>query len=80
MAMARTRAFKSGNSQAVRIPAELAYTDADIDLEINRLGDVITIYPARESLRDVVAILRHMPKPRRAEKRQPIEVPLRQRD
>jgi virulence-associated protein VagC len=50
--MPRTRVFKSGNSQAVRIPAELAYGDT----------------------------LRRMPKPRRVEKRKPIEVPLRSRD
>jgi antitoxin VapB len=75
--MARTRAFKSGNSQAVRIPAELAYGDTDIDLEITRLGDVITIFPARSNMRDVVAALRRMPKPPRTEKRQPIGVPRR---
>ncbi len=78
--MPRTRVFKSGNSQAVRIPAELAYADVGIDLEITRLGDVITIYPARDNLSDVVAALRRMPKPPRVEKRQPIEVPLRRRD
>jgi antitoxin VapB len=78
--MPRTRAFKSGNSQAVRIPAELAYADTDVDLEITRLGDVITIFPARNNMCDVVAALRRMPKPRRVEKRQPIEVPLRRRD
>ncbi len=78
--MPRTRAFKSGNSQAVRIPAELAYADTEVDLEITRLGDVITIFPARNTLSDVVAALRRMPKPRHAEKRQPIEVPLRRRD
>jgi len=78
--MPRTRAFKSGNSQAVRIPAELAYTDTDVDLEITRLGDVITIFPARNNMSDVVAALRRMPKPRHAEKRQPIEVPVRRRD
>jgi antitoxin VapB len=76
--MPRTRVFKSGNSQAVRIPAELAYTNTDIDLEITRLGDVITIFPARDSLKDVVAALRRMPKPRRIEKRVPIEVPVRE--
>jgi antitoxin VapB len=38
--MPRTRVFKSGNSQAVRIPAELAYADTDM-VEITRLGDVI---------------------------------------
>lgn len=75
--MSRTRAFKSGNSQAVRIPAELAYADTDVDLEITRLGDVITIFPARESLKDAVTALRRMPKPARVEKRRPIEVPLR---
>jgi len=77
--MARTRAFKSGNSQAVRIPADLAYPDTEIDLEITRLGDVITISPARSSMREIVAELRRMPKPARAEKRQPIDVPLRRR-
>jgi antitoxin VapB len=78
--MPRTRVFKSGNSQAVRIPAELAYADTDIDLEITRLGEVITIFPARNSLKEGVAALRRMPKPARVEKRQPIDVPLRQRD
>jgi len=78
--MPRTRAFKSGNSQAVRIPAELAYADTDLDLEITRLGDVITIFPARNNMSDVVAALRRMPKPRHIEKRQPIEVPVRRRD
>jgi len=75
--MARTRVFKSGNSQAVRIPAELAYSDTNMDLEITRHGDVITIFPARNSLKDAVAALRRMPKPPRVEKREPIQVPER---
>ena len=78
--MPRTRVFKSGNSQAVRIPAELAYADTEIDLEITRLGDIITIFPARDSLKEAVAALRRMPKPARVEKRRPIDVPLRRRD
>jgi antitoxin VapB len=78
--MPRTRAFRSGNSQAIRIPAELAYADTDVDLEITRLGDVITIFPARNKMSDVVAALRRMPKPHRVEKRQPIDVPVRRRD
>jgi antitoxin VapB len=75
--MSRTRAFKSGNSQAIRIPAELAYADTGIDLEISRVGDVITIFPARNSLKDAVEELRRMPKPLSVEEREPIEVPLR---
>ena len=78
--MARTRVFKSGNSQAVRIPAELAYAIPTSISKITRLGDVITIFPARNSLKEAVAALRRMPKPARVEKRLPIDVPLRRRD
>ena len=52
--MYTTRAFKNGNSQAVRIPAELAYARTDIDLEIEREGDEIRIRPARRSLSGVL--------------------------
>jgi antitoxin VapB len=75
--MALTRIFKSGNSQAVRIPAELAYADLSIDLKITRMGDVITIFPARNSLKDAVAMLRELPKPGEVEVREPIEIPER---
>lgn len=50
-----TRAFKNGNSQAVRIPADLAYDRTDIDLEIERIGDEIRIRPAHRSLSDVLS-------------------------
>jgi antitoxin VapB len=59
--MARTRAFKSGNSQAVRIPAEIAYEN-NAELEIRRSGDVTLIFPARGSIKDAVEILRQMPR------------------
>jgi antitoxin VapB len=48
--MAITKVFKNGNSQAVRIPAELAYERADIELEIERVGDEIRIRPAQRRL------------------------------
>ena len=78
--MPRTRAFKSGNSQAVRIPAELAYADLGQDLKITRLGDVITIFPARRSLKDAIAALRDLPKPPEVEAREAIDLPERDRD
>lgn len=53
--MYTTRAFKNGNSQAVRIPAELAYERTDIELEIEREGDEIRIRPARRSLSGVLS-------------------------
>ena len=51
----QTRVFKSGNSQAVRIPANLAYERTDIELEIEREGDEIRIRPARRPLSGVLA-------------------------
>jgi antitoxin VapB len=59
----RTKAFKSGNSQAVRIPAEIAFADMTAELEITRTGDVVTIYPARQNLKATVEELRRLPKP-----------------
>ncbi len=52
--MHTTRAFKNGNSQAVRIPADLAYEHTDMDLEIERLGDEIRIRPTSRSLSGVL--------------------------
>ena len=52
--MRTTRAFKNGNSQAVRIPADIAYERMDMDLEIERNGDEIRIRPARRSLSGVL--------------------------
>ncbi len=49
-----TRIFKNGNSQAVRIPAELAYDRTDMDVEIERIGDQIVIRPARRRLDQVM--------------------------
>jgi antitoxin VapB len=53
--MTITRVFRNGNSQAVRIPAELAYERSDLDVEIERIGDEIRIRPARRSLSNVPA-------------------------
>jgi antitoxin VapB len=78
--MSNTRAFKSGNSQAVRIPAEMAYADMSQELTITRMGDVITIFPARGSMKEMVERLRAMPKPTEIEVRDPIEVPDRDGD
>ncbi len=52
--MRTTRIFKNGNSQAVRIPVDLAYERTDIELEIERVGDEIRIRPARRSLAGVL--------------------------
>ena len=52
--MHTTRVFRNGNSQAVRIPAELAYERSDVEVEIERVGDEIRIRPARRPLAGVL--------------------------
>ena len=55
IAVHMTRLFRNGNSQAVRIPADLAYERQDIALEIEREGDEIKIRPARRRLSGVLS-------------------------
>lgn len=55
--MTNTKLFKNGNSQAVRIPAELAYSSWDIELVIERHGDELRIRPARRRMGDVLSKL-----------------------
>lgn len=55
--MANTKLFRNGNSQAVRIPSELAYTSWDVDLVIERQGDELRIRPAQRRMGDVLGKL-----------------------
>ena len=52
--MHRTRVFRNGNSQAVRIPSDLAYDNTEVEMEIERVGDELRIRPARRSLAGVL--------------------------
>ena len=51
--MTTTRVFKSGNSQAVRIPKNLQYHRLDLELEIERYGDELRIRPRKRTLMNV---------------------------
>ena len=77
--MPRTRVFRSGDGQAVRIPTELAYEDG-AELAISRYGEIVTLSPVRSGLRDAVAQLRALPRPPDVERREPIELPEREVD
>ncbi len=55
--MTNTKLFKNGNSQAVRIPVELAYSNWDLDLVIERQGDELRIRPAARRMGDVLGKL-----------------------
>lgn len=75
--MATTRTFRSGNSQAVRLPKEIAYDD-DVELEIVRSGEVVTMYPKRKrTMAEFVDALNALPVPDRPLKREDFEAPER---
>lgn len=52
--MAVTKVFKNGNSQAVRIPADLAFDRNDLEVEIERVGDELRIRPVPRRLDGVL--------------------------
>ncbi|WP_020205305.1 MULTISPECIES: antitoxin [Cupriavidus] len=59
--MHHTRIFRNGNSQAIRIPADLAYPDSDMPLEIERVGDELRIRPARKRLTGLLDVFAAFP-------------------
>ncbi|MEI9964230.1 MAG: antitoxin [Caulobacteraceae bacterium] len=64
-----SRTFKSGNSQAVRLPKDVAY-DGDVEVTIVRSGDVLTIYPKKKmSVAEMLKKLEELPKPAYIEER-----------
>jgi antitoxin VapB len=56
--MQTTKLFKNGNSQAVRSPADLAYSANDMDLVIERVGEELRIRPAQKRMGDVMGALK----------------------
>ena len=76
MTVIRTRTFKSGNSEAIRLPKGVAFGEG-AELIVVRSGDVMTIYPASPSIQDLVAALRAMPSPPVVEARDDEDLPER---
>jgi antitoxin VapB len=76
VAIARSRTFRSGNSEAVRLPKDVAFGE-DVDLVIVRSGDVLTIYPAATTIPEMIARLRALPAPPTVEQRDAEELPER---
>ena len=74
MTVVSSRTFRSGNSEAVRLPKGVAFGH-DIDVTIVRSGDVITIYPKRPSVAEMIAKLKALPGPGEVEVRDPDVIP-----
>ena len=76
MSVARSRTFRSGNSEAIRLPKDVAF-GKDIELLIVRSGDVITMYPATTTVPEMINRLRALPRPVDADPRDEDELPER---
>lgn len=76
MPIARSRTFRSGNSEALRLPRDVAF-GADVELVLVRSGDVLTVYPAATTVPEMIARLRTLPAPPAIEARDVAELPER---
>ncbi len=76
MARACTRTFRSGNSEAIRLPRDVAFGEG-VELVIVRSGDVMTIYPAETTIPDMIARLNALPVPPTVQPRDDEELPER---
>jgi antitoxin VapB len=80
MGIVNSKTFRSGNSEAVRLPREVAF-GADIAVTIERNGDVLTIRPAvdaaeeKRKLSAMIAALRALGPVGEIEQRPPFEAP-----
>ena len=71
----RTRVFRSGNSEAVRLPKGVAYGQPGLELEVTRTGDVVTLRPAKGGVQAMLEALAKLPLPTTVEVREPFEAP-----
>ena len=77
MTSIETKTFRSGNSQAIRLPREIAFPD-DTDILITRIGDSLRIDPKpKMTPAELVDALRKLPKPSSIQKRLPTVAPKR---
>jgi len=71
-----TRTFRSDDSEAIRLPKDIAFGE-DVELVIVRSGDVMTIYPATTSIPAMIQRLRALPAAPGIERRDDEELPER---
>lgn len=73
----RTKTFRTGNSDAVRLPKEIS-PGADVEVEITKNGDIWTMRPKpKMTPQELVAKLREIGPPLTPTKRQRIIFPKR---
>ncbi len=73
-----TKPFKSGNSEAIRLPKDMAF-GIGTEIEVTKLGGIVTIRPkSKPTIKQMIAKMREIgPPPDGVQKREPIEPPER---
>jgi antitoxin VapB len=73
MAVHRSRTFRSGSSEAIRLPKDIAFgKDAEVILVLS--GGVLTIYRAPTTVAEIIERLRAMPAVPEIERREANEL------
>lgn len=68
-----SKTFRSGNSEAIRLPKEVAF-GPDVPVTIRRTGDTLTITPKKKTMAELVRRLREIGPPADGvQEREPIE-------
>lgn len=70
MATVTSRTFRSGNSEALRLPKEVSY-GSGVEVIIERTGDVLTVRPKRLTMAELMRRLDALPAPDSVEVRDP---------
>jgi antitoxin VapB len=70
-----SKTFKSGNSEALRLPKEVAL-GPNVEVTIRKVGDTLTISPKRKkTVAGLIAALERLPRPDKPWKRERIIFP-----
>ena len=76
MSSANSRIFRSGNSEAVRLPKSVAF-GREVEVTIVRSGDILTIFPKKPPISELFKKLDALPAPTEIEVRDEEEIPER---
>lgn len=75
-----SKTFKSGNSEALRLPKEVAF-GPDVEVTIRKVGETLTVTPKRKkTVAQLIEALEKLPKPDKPWKRERIVFPKRKWD
>jgi len=75
-----SKTFKSGNSEALRLPKEVAF-GPNVEVTIRKSGETLTVTPKRKkTVAQLIEALEKLPRPTRRMKRVRIEFPKRKWD